>query len=232
MKKEEEPVTFKALKVLTLFTLILFAVLSSSCVSGMPPSSYVINPVVISNGAGGQFVASQNNYGKGPISRLEKIGSDGQTQWQVMQLDPSPPFKPYTSSPTDLVSDGKGNLLVAWGLDDKIWANKLDINSNSVWKDKVKMGSCNRLYNLKAISDGSGGMIVGYFGQSGEFGLQHVSGDGILLWPEKRMSNVPGFEFISNAWVMFYYSMLLWSVLFICRKSINLETMFGNHHCY
>jgi|GEM_PF-6509397 len=201
MKEAKKPFIFNLLKGLIQLLFITTFLLSSGCHEWRygPPDHNVINPLVISVGSSGQVIASQENYGKGPVTQIDKIGPDGKTEWQIIHMDPSQPFKPYSVSPTQLVGDGKQNTFVVWGLGDDIWINKLDIKGGSVWKDKVKIGNCNRLYDLKAVSDGAGGAIVGYLGERGEFGLQRINMDGILLQSEKHMSDIAGFEITSNA---------------------------------
>jgi hypothetical protein len=190
-------------KVIIDFIVVAFLIvisLNSSCRQYVPPAHNVINPVVISDESGRQVVAFQNNGGEGPITHLEKIGNDGKVLWQVIQLDPSQPFKPYTSSPTELIRDGKDNIFVVWGLGNDIWIKKFDINGKSVWNNKIKIGNCSKLYQLKAIKDGQDGVIIGCYGEEGEFWSQKINSDGKSVWsPKYQMFNIAGFDLTTDS---------------------------------
>ncbi len=191
-----------SLSVLQAFKLILISLFITtilisgcSCPSGRPPDRNVINPVVIPDGVGGHIVAYQKNMGKGPITYLQRLGPEGNNLWQDTQIDSSQPFKPYTNSPTELVGDEEGNVFIIWGVGDDAWIQKYDINGSPVWENKVKAGSCNRLYKLAAISDSQRGVIVGCYGSRGEFWLQRFNGDGEAVWSSHyRMSDNAGFD--------------------------------------
>jgi hypothetical protein len=198
------------LKILLLPAVLLsitMLTINTGCIDGRPPDHNVINPAVISDGSMGYILAYQNNQGKGPITYLKRIGADGNYLWET-GIDSSQPYKPYSNSPTELVSDGTGNIFVIWGLGDDIWIKKYDINGNSVWNNKVKIGSCSRLYKLKAFGDNHGGVITGCYGQDGDFWFQVVNSEGKSMWsPEKRMSNIAGFDILtdsSGAILLFY----------------------------
>lgn len=154
---------------------------NSACIP--PPYYYVINPAVISDGTGGYVIAYQmcNSTG-GTFTYLRRLDAQGRNLWGAagIRLDLSQPGKPESANPTELVSDGQGNTIVIWGLNDDIWTQKFDINGNSIWNSKVKLGSCRQLYKLEAISDGGGGAIVGCYGEKGDFGLQDINNDGKL----------------------------------------------------
>ena len=106
-----------------------------------------------------------------------------------------------------------------WSSGDNIWIKKFDINGSSIWKNKVKAGSCSELFKLKAINDNHGGVIKGCYGKKGDFWFQDFNGDGTPIWsPEKHMSDIAGFDITIDSAIFFYFMLLLNSLLSIYRK--------------
>jgi hypothetical protein len=202
LKKVKKPIILKILKIIALLLFLTTLSLSSGCIigTGRPPDHNVINPVVISDGLGGQIIAFQDNAGEGPITNIEKIGANGKTLWQVMQMDRSQPYKAYTSSPTQLIGDRNGNTFVVWGMGDDIWINKFNSIGKPSWNNKIKLDSCKRLYKITAISDGQDGAIIGCYGERGEFWLQRIDSEGKSIWsPKYQLSNIAMFDITSDS---------------------------------
>jgi hypothetical protein len=196
MNTTEQRSIVKVFKIVILSFFLLSMVininLTSACVQ--PPDTNMINPVVLPDGTGRFYVAWQNNEGKGPFTSLAGISIDGMILWQK-QIDLSQPFKSNIASPTELVSDGEGNVFVVWGMGDNVWIQKYDSNGNSIWKNKIKVFSCKKLEKMAAISDSQDGAIIGAYGQLGEFRLQRVNKEGKPVWlPEISMSDNGGFN--------------------------------------
>jgi hypothetical protein len=203
MKRINRLSILKILKVIIFWLLCIIIPLGFNMSCTKPPYNYVINPLVVPDGFGGNIIVYQQNNGKGAITNIQYIGPDGGNRWadSDIRLDPSQPADvPGGGSPTELVGDGKGNSFVIWGTDNNIWLRKFDINGRSVWKNKVEIGKTQGIYKLRALSDGHGGVITGYYGMGGDFWLQKVNGDGKLLWTTKyQKPNIAGFDFLIDS---------------------------------
>lgn len=181
----------KLIPVLILIGLLLVTGCSSE--NGGPPKFTVINPNVIPDGSGGFIVAYQINNERERTTYVQRLGAQGNSLWGekgIVLYPDAGGFRGNTGEEVcaPLMSDGKGNFIVIWPSGDALWAQKLDVEGHSLWQaDKVKISGDVTYFEFQAISDNSGGAIIGW-PRNGwpekyySIGLQRMDGEGKVLW--------------------------------------------------
>lgn len=173
---------------LFLFVLIIsISLLSTGCGPGRPSAYSVDNPTMIPDGSGGIIVAYQINKGDDMTTYLQRLGADGTAQWDNpgIVLPKGGGGFAHTRN-ARLISDKQGNYIVIFYQSDGLWAQKLDSDGHFLWPDDGIRLTSDPAYQIKAISDGTGGAIIMWADSDSWEGdnifLQRVDDNGNLLW--------------------------------------------------
>ncbi|MDD5223058.1 MAG: carboxypeptidase regulatory-like domain-containing protein [bacterium] len=114
---------------------------------------------------------------------VQRRNNNGDLLWDVLLG-----YAPYQMDELfRLVSDGAGGIIAVWSETNAIFASRIDLSGNVLWKSGwITAGGTPAWYlsKINAISDGSGGAIVFWIDGSGPFDFlaQRIDVNGNLLW--------------------------------------------------
>jgi hypothetical protein len=150
------------------------------------------SPQVITDEAGGAFIAWQDYRDGNADIYAQHINASGEAQWEgngfLICSAEAGQFAP------ELVSDGAGGIIISWydyrsGVGEDIYAQRVDNGGNCLWQNNgvpISTASGTQWYP-KMVSDGQqGAILVWADGRSGSsdnniYG-QRISGSGQSLW--------------------------------------------------
>ena len=145
---------------------------------------------MVGDGRAGAIILNTDQSG---IS-AQRVSDMGELEGGPLNLA-SPSYQ--VNYPLRGIGDGSGGVIVAWvnrpsGSDPgRVYVQRMDSKGNVQWKaDGVVVASEEKDWNVQAISDGSGGVIVAYYHpviSSGDLHAQRVDSDGSLRWGENGL---------------------------------------------
>jgi len=172
------------IKILILATLILLGSLMTSCPAPLGFSG-VRSPNVIQDGTGGAITVYQVNENDTRVTYAQRVGAGGNTLWGKMGItlysEPGPSGEGGICASVIESTDGSSALV--WDEERSIWAQKLDLEGHFLWGEGIVQVT-DGIYNLKAVSDSLGGVIIAWSDSHDRLSLQRVDSKGDLLWPK------------------------------------------------
>jgi len=151
-------------------------------------SIYQLEPAVVADGAGGAIAAWRN---EDDSVLVQRVNSTGQLQWGPSGITLS---RSITAEDPKILSDGSGGAIVAWGNGGFIDAQRVDASGTPQWTPGGVSAASSVLFSdgmtskgsIQLISDGAGGVIVGYQknGSNSRPAVfaQHIDLNGIKKW--------------------------------------------------
>jgi len=134
-------------------------------------------PALVSDGAGGAFVA----WGGGGGARVQRLNASGATQWGNTTLSGT-----INNNPPSIISDGSGGALIVWA-GGGVYAQRVDGSGNKLWSPPnggVQLSTIGLV--PRAIPDGAGGATVTWqdfrSGTNYDIYAQGVSSSGARKW--------------------------------------------------
>jgi|YelNatPaOPRAMG01_1025707.scaffolds.fasta_scaffold10100_7 hypothetical protein len=184
---------------------MLVLLYSLLAMTGCPaPLSFsgVRSPSVTTDGAGGIIVAYQINEGENRITYVQKLAPSGEALWAGRGVTLYSELGPAEGGVTSalLVNSESGNTILVWEQADSIWAQKIDPEGRFLW-GSGKVWITEGTFSLKAISDGSGGVVMAWSGSYDNLCLQRIDNQGSILWSVKKplMQSRP-FDISCDGW--------------------------------
>ncbi len=171
---------------LSIFLLVVLIAGLLSGIGGMaqpPPES----PALVSDGNGGAFLFwldTPAEHSDGVYA--QHIDAGGDLLWGEGGRLLTGEHDIYSGVPL-AVSDSAGGVIIAWGDEDGIYAQRLDSEGDSIWDANVLVwakpaGGWHGL--IAMIADGEGGTVLLREDSSAMVCVQRISADGSLLWGE------------------------------------------------
>jgi hypothetical protein len=161
-------------------SILLLVVLVGSFIpmlGGMAPPP-PLAPAMVSDGSGGAFLIWQEKpWNPDAAVRSQYVDVQGNLLWgeKGQQLASRNAGVPYA------VSDGDGGIIIAWGDENRLYAQRLNSAGNSVWTWEEAYP----VLGLRGMtSDGSGGAILLRQDLNEQVYVQRISAGGVSLWGE------------------------------------------------
>ncbi|HEY77911.1 MAG TPA: hypothetical protein G4O09_02245 [Dehalococcoidia bacterium] len=157
-------------------------------IDGRPPEFSVSNPHAIPDSSGDVIVAYEVNNGKEANTYVQRLGAQGSALWGEKGLElgtGSADFISYQGDFASLIGDGQGNVIVVYPVRDTLWAQKLDVEGNSVWSTGKVRISANEIRMpafFRAVGDNFGGVITTWASGDGHLCLQSTDDSGNQKW--------------------------------------------------
>ncbi|MBK7047910.1 MAG: hypothetical protein IPH48_15680 [bacterium] len=159
-----------------------------ACTNGQ----YVRDPVIVTDDAGGAFVAWTDFRGAGQVIRAQRLDAAGTAHW--LGIGASLSTSSALQSDPAIAGDGAGGAIVAWrdyrGSDIDIYAQRVSAAGVWQWAAAGLPVATERGDQWPPIvaADGTGGALITWSNQSGtptspdDIFAQRVSATGSLLW--------------------------------------------------
>jgi hypothetical protein len=170
---------------LSIFLLVILVAGLVAGIGGMaqpPPDA----PALVSDENGGAFLfwlETPSEYGDGVYA--QHIDAGGNFLWEEGWLLTGE-HDIYSGVPLAVI-DGAGGVIIAWGDEEGIYAQRLDLEGDNVWAGEVLVwakpaGGWHSL--IAMIADGEGGTVLLREDSSAMVYAQRIGLDGSLLWGE------------------------------------------------
>ena len=165
-------------------------------------------PSMVSDGAGGAFLAWQDARDGDPDVYAQRVNAAGAPQWSANGVPVCNAL--YEQLTPRMVPDGSGGVLVEWDdyrdLNSDVYAQRLNGSGVRQWATQG-VALCNDLseqYSSSFVTDGAGGGIVtwtDYRGLEGDLYAQRVNGSGTPQWLANGLviCNATGDQFDATA---------------------------------
>ncbi|MBA7686288.1 hypothetical protein ES703_94731 [subsurface metagenome] len=189
--------------IITLVVILLATtIFSTGCgnVPSAPVTSVTLVESITGDGSGGAIIAYEiDRSDKDEDIRLQRMGADGTVLWDKILFT----SQSNRSSMGGMSGDGEGSIIIYWTVlvpqnggggrsySKRTIVARADTQGQVLWQKDINKK------DVQAINDGSGGAII-IWPDGENLYVQHIGGDGNLLWGKHFPGSGRGLKIISD----------------------------------
>lgn len=176
------------IRILLSVALVLFIGMMTGCLASSGTSS-VRSPNVIQDRTGGAITVYQISENDTRVTYAQRLTAEGNALWGekgiTLYSEPGPGGEGGICA--SVIESTDGSSVLVWEEERSIWAQKLDLEGHFLWGEGIVQVT-DGIYNLKAVSDSLGGVIIAWSDSHDGLSLQRIDSKGDLLWSKENLT--------------------------------------------